>query len=358
MYGYGDREWRQYYEEWAGLVGDKHCQCDSNMLSSRWYAFDTEFPCRDHVQLCSESANRSSSAFALAALSQNAVCFPEPVPDMLGAGSYMLAIGNKINTLQNMNFTKATRAMVEMAGSKFCNLLKVTPVVMAPALFSALVPSHALHMNAVIALSRSLDVLTTTALSMVMTANTTDAESAYIRQYLNWHSSRVIGQAYSEVQVGNNRPWAGNMPFSGKPLLLPLGVQTAFNSACMKTEVCNFTRFVDNEYYSVWHFDMFNFATYTCQPKQCLTVIDGTWLNMVAKVVALFGSLMNAIIFVALPIVWAMLCWYGFTSSTAGGSAGALTAPPSGLQVAPAPQEAGASSGNLLQVLGPCSMSA
>ena len=354
---YSDPGWHKVYETWNNLLGDKRCECINTLRYSRWYAFNTVFPCGKYVPLCRANASMSFRDFAVAALSADAPCYPEPVADMSGAGLYLTDLGNKLNNLQNFTFTSTTRNLVHAVGNSFCLLLKSVPVVELPALPEKLVSAEVLHMNAVRALSTKLDVLVMTALPMAFAANASDAESAYVRQYLDWHSSRVISQAYSEVQIGADFPWRSQSShLLDKPLLLPLRVQKAFTLGCLQAGKCNITEFLGKKPYPVWQFEMFDYASYSCRPTQCVTMEDGSWVDVVGNVVALFGSLVNAVLFVGLPVVWALLCWYGFTSSVAEGSAGRLTAPPSGLQVAPDLQTANASSGEPLQVLGPSSM--
>ena len=156
--------WRQYSRQWDSLC-DKQCDCKKTVQYSRWYAFNTDFPCRDNVRLCSENANTTSLAFAMAVLSPEAPCFPVPVPDMAAASTYLTVRANKLNTLQNFTLTNATRNMVEVAGNKFCTLLKNMPVFELPASFPSLVSGQVLHMRAVMGLSDNLNGLTTTALS-------------------------------------------------------------------------------------------------------------------------------------------------------------------------------------------------
>ena len=312
---YNDSRWPTYYSEWDGLC-DKQCNCSNTVHYSRWYAFDTDFPCTDFVGLCVKNASMTSQAFADAVLSPVATCFPEPVSNMSGAGMLLVTQGNKVNTLQDFNITDATRDMVKVAGNKFCMLLKNMPVIEAPTLLPVLMSKEVLHMNAVKALSSNLNVLTTTALFAALTAEAKDADSAYIRQYLNWHSSRVVNQAFSEVQVGDKSPWRKSSAYTSsaykgvpvKPLLLPLKVQ----KACLDMGNCNITIFLNSTPHLVWHFDMFDWASYTCRPTECIIAVPGTKFDILANVMSLFGSLLNAVIFAGLPFVWALIGWMFF----------------------------------------------
>ena len=337
---YTDVEWRNYFNRWDGLC-DKTCDCTKTVHYSRWYAFNTDFPCGDHVPLCPASANTSSAAFAEAALSAEAGCFPVPVPDMAGAGIKLAARGNKLNRLQNFTLSDATCSFVDVAGSNFCKLLRNMPAFEMPALFSALVSAQVLHTSAVRALSSNLNMFATTALLAALTPNATDAESAYVRQYLNWHTSRVIGQAYSEVKVGDEFPWRKHASTSGlaKPLLLPLRVQKSLSSRC--SGPCNITEFLGSDKYDVWHFDMFDFASYTCRPTQCVTLKPGTWFDIVTNVLALFGSLVNTIMSLGLHLTWAFLCWYFFSTSRSANAGAAMptmpTTPRRRARIAPEP---------------------
>lgn len=323
-------DWRGYYTKWAGLLGDdKQCNCSKAVAYSRYYAFHTDFPCGNHVKVCKPPASASSLEFALAAVRSQESCFPLPVPDMPQASSILAELGAKLNTLQNLNFTSATRDMVETAGNHFCRLLRNMPVIETPALFPvSLLSGQLLHLSAVRALSSSLNVLTTAALTAAtLHSNASDAESAYMRQYLNWHSSRVIAQAHSEVQVTDEvrklhyHPWGSQAHVVlTKPLLLPLRVQTALSRNCSTVKgSCDMTGFLrDKAYagddaYAVWHFDAFDYASYTCQPTLCTTLLRGRWYDKLTNVLALLGGLSHAIILVGLPAAWAVLCWSIFS---------------------------------------------
>lgn len=91
------------------------------MRYSRWYAFDTEFPCSEQVQLCKPNASMTSWDFAQAVLN-NMSCFPLPVPDMPAGGIHLAVLGNKLNTLSPLNYPDATHNMVEPAKHFACCL--------------------------------------------------------------------------------------------------------------------------------------------------------------------------------------------------------------------------------------------
>ena len=343
------------------IDNDEQCNCNVTVQHSRWYAFDTDLPCGDHVQLCSDNASMSSQEFAQAVLSRGAVCFPVPVPDMSKAGRYLVALGNRLNALQNFTFNAATRSKVEMAGNTFCRLLKTMSIIEMPTAFSALLSSHVLHVNAVRALASNLDVLAFTAMTASMTANVTGAELEYVRQYLNWHTSRVISQAYGEVGVEAS-PSCDEMGtcLLNRPLLLPLRVQQAFSMGCLHTGECNISRFLgkqaqwEREFLSVWHYDAFDFASCMCRPTKCKFLQPSTTFDIVANVVAFFGSLMNAVFFVGLPVAWTVLCWSCFSHAT--GSNDVLITPPSKEYVDSYTQPATDSAGEPPQVLGPMTL--
>ena len=361
-YSYVDSRWRLYYSHWKVVIdSDKQCSCNTTVQQSRWYAFNTGLPCGDHVQLCSDSVTMSSQEFAQAVLSQGAMCFPVPVPDMSRAGSYLVALGNRLNALQNLTYSAATRSNVERAGHLFCRLLRTMSIIEVPMAYSGLVSSQVLHMNAVRALASNLDVLAITAMSANMTANLTDAEVEYTRQYLTWHTSRIINLACGEVGV-EALPSCGETGtcLLDRPLLLPLRVQQAFSMVCLHSGECNISRFLgkqaqsEREFLSVWHYDAFDYASYMCRPTQCRFLQHSTTFDIVANVVAFFGSLMNAVFFVGLPVAWTVLCWCCFSHKT--GSNDVLITPPSKNHADSYTRPANDSAGEPPQVLGPMTL--
>lgn len=99
-----------------------------------------------------------------------------------------------------------------------------------------------------------------------------------------------------------------------KPLLLPLKVHWA----CSDKGKCKIASFLNKTAHSVWQIDMFDWASYTCRPTECVRADPGTRFDVFANVMVLFGSLLNAVIFAGLPFVWALTgwaCFNGFQSA-------------------------------------------
>ena len=288
------------------------CQCSAVQSRSRKYVFNVDFPCQDFTHLCADNTNVADD-WDLDDYAN--MCLPTPVNTQKG-----LRFANDKdvrNEVWNSTFNETTRSLVEGAGQMFCRRIKRLNKIRISQM-PTLATASQLHATVVSALANKLAQFVDHAV-LNMTENSHFEESlgvAYLQTYLDWMASHVTIYALSEVPslypAGSRLGQANASTISVKPaLLLPLRVQQELKDRCQLDSNCKYCRcdpstILKGNVSSVWHYELYDIAMFSCTPFQYTRVQDKVWLDYATDVLVLAGGLWS-LFFTVLPIMWAVV---------------------------------------------------
>lgn len=142
----------------------------------------------------------------------------------------------------------------------------------------------------------------------------TPEEVTYTKAYLEWLSYRIYGYALNETsRLGAPQQQQGIIlkhPMN-HPLVMPLKFHQRIRERCGEDTSCGYVEALDGSVDSMWQFDFYEFATFSCSPVQCTYVDDRGWHLWVSDLAALAGGLSHTA-FSSLPVIWAIVMYIGW----------------------------------------------